>query len=862
MSISISIDGTRVTASEGRTLLRAALEADIYIPSLCAHPNLPPQKDTPAVDAIYHGRLQVHHDPRADGEPGCGLCVVHVDGMGQVPACATPAEPGANVRSTGPDLESLRRQRLSRILARHPHVCLTCAQREGCTREPCSMNVPVEERCCELLGRCELQAVAEYIGIDPATPRFVPGARVQPSSDHRQLGLERGRITSEPLFDRDPVLCIACGRCVRACSGRDVHALGWVRDEHSRTWVGPLGPTPVDAGCRLCGCCVEVCPTGALADRGIRAAEREEALVPCRSACPAKTDVPRYVRLVAAGRFRDAAAVVAERAPLVEVLGQICSHPCESACRRNDVNGAPISICRIKREAGAASATDWTQQLPADQPDTQRRVAVVGAGPAGLVAAHTLRQRGHTVTLLEARETLGGMLAHAIPAFRLSRQGVARETAALVRDIRVRTGVRIESVSELQAEHDAIVIATGASQSARLNVPGKNLAGIRTGLSFLADLAHGVLPGGAYDDRRVLVVGGGDVAVDCARAARRLGATCVDIVCLEQADEMPAHNEELERATAEGIRIRHGWGIRSFSSNGTASNGAAGHGAARDRATGNGAKRDRAVGDGAVAGATLKRCTRVFDERGRFDPVYDETRTREISADAVLLAVGQQPDRSIIPESLDGVFLAGDVATGARSVVEAIASGRAAALAADRYLGGSGELELALGPEYAPATLGRVDAFATLPRFEPQPLAAEQCLELDTLQPGLGPELASREADRCLRCDLRLTYQAPVRPPSSTTQLALEESNLDRVPKSEGVVCFYSADAEIVEIVGGPDMHHEVRERLESERATRFDFEPCPMYTQRQNELLSQYVEAHGRMPPGAKAEEDLDDLF
>ncbi|UCE01557.1 MAG: FAD-dependent oxidoreductase [Candidatus Latescibacterota bacterium] len=823
MSTPITIDDQRVDAGPRSTILQAASEADIYIPSLCAHPSLPPQRETPAADAIFHGSKRICHDPEGgsavEGESGCGLCVVHVDGTGDVPACATLVQPGMQVRSEGAELELLRRQRLAAILARHPHVCLTCAQREGCTREPCSMNVPVEERCCELLGRCELQAVAEYVGIDPATARYVPR--------------KRERIASEPLFDRDPELCIACGRCVRACNGREVRALGWVRDGESRRWVGPIAPTLVQAGCRLCGSCVEVCPTGALLDRGVRAAERAEALVPCRSACPARTDVPRYVRLVAAGRFHEAAAVVAERAPLVEVLGQICFHPCEDVCRRHDVNGAPISICRIKREAGAASATDWTAQLPHPRPDSGHRVAVVGAGPAGLVAAHTLRLLGHRVTLLEARSTLGGMLAHAIPAFRLSRDVVARETAALVRDLSVRTGVRVGSnglsVADLRAEHDAVVIATGASRSVRLNVPGEEGAGICDGLAFLGDLAHGELAPGSFGDRSVLVVGGGNVAIDCARGALRLGAARVAMVCLEQPDEMPAYAEEVDRATAEGVRIWHGWGIHAFS------------------------------GNGALQRVTLKRCTRVFDAHGRFDPAYDEEQTDEVTANAILLAVGQRADRSILPDNCDGVFQAGDLATGAGSVVEAIASGRDAALSVDRFLGGRGDLDLRLGPAYAPVALGRVESFATLPRSEPQPL---QCLEVDALPPGLGPEIARREADRCLRCDLRLAYKAPARPPSRTTRLPVTQASLERVPQSEGVLRFYDADGEIVEIVGGPDMRREVQERLGAERGACFDFEPCPMYTQRQNELLSQYMEAHGRMPPGVSGEEDLDDLF
>ncbi|MBW2258591.1 MAG: (2Fe-2S)-binding protein, partial [Deltaproteobacteria bacterium] len=216
MTLSITIDGTAVRAEGGWTLLRAAREAGIYIPSLCAHPDLPPQKGVPPSEAVFVGSWRVAHDPKAEGPGGCGICAVEVEGEGRVPACATPVRDGMEVSTVSPDLERHRRAKLSAILTRHPHACLTCEQREGCTREPCSMNVPVRERCCPLLGHCELQAVAEYVGIDPSTPRYVPP--------------DQAPILDEPLFDRDPALCIACGRCVRACDGREVGVLGWVRD--------------------------------------------------------------------------------------------------------------------------------------------------------------------------------------------------------------------------------------------------------------------------------------------------------------------------------------------------------------------------------------------------------------------------------------------------------------------------------------------------------------------------------------------------------------------------------------------------------------------------------------------------------
>jgi len=820
MQASITIDGVAVVVEPGWTLLRAAQQADLYIPHLCAHPDLPPQAQASPVEAIYHGHQRIAHDPESHGVAGCGLCVVEVDGEQNL-ACATTVRDGAVITTTGAELTALRRARLSAILAHHPHACLTCAQREGCTREPCSMNVPVAERCCSLLGNCELQAVAEHVGIAPETRRYVPA------------GVDR--IVDEPLFDRDPALCIACGRCVRACSSRQVEALGWVRDSDARRWVGPLDRTPVQAGCRLCGSCVEVCPTGALTDRGIKPAERDHALVPCRSACPAGTDVPRYVRLAAEGRLLEAALVVAERAPFVEVLGQVCFHPCEDACRRGEVNGAPISICRIKREAGRAAAGELFAQLPRPRSDTGHGVAVVGAGPAGIMAAHLLHLMGHSVTLFEARDALGGMLSHAIPRFRLSADVVSRETAGLTANINVRTGCAIGrdglSVERLRQEHDAVVVATGASRSVRLTAPGTELSGVRPGLGFLEDLATGRLEPACFSGRRVVVVGGGNVAIDCARAAARLGADRVTVVCLEQPSEMPAYPSELRDAIAEGIDLQHGWGIESLE------------------------------GDGALQQVKLKRCSRVFDPQGCFAPAYDEAVTRELAAEVAILALGQQPDRSLLPESLDGIFLAGDLATGPSSVVEAIASGRQAACAADRHLGGEGSLVVDLGPIDVPTALGRVEGFVGLPRLEPQSPPAPRPLGLETLAPGLGPDLARREADRCLRCDLRLLYQAPDRPPAKQTRLPLSEPGLEQVEAVEGVVRFYDATGEVLEIVGGPDMRQEVADRLDG-RATTFDCEPCPMYTQRQNELLSQYMETHGRMPPGAGEDDDLDDLF
>jgi formate dehydrogenase (NADP+) beta subunit len=208
------------------------------------------------------------------------------------------------------------------------------------------------------------------------------------------------------------------------------------------------------------------------------------------------------------------------------------------------------------------------------------------------------------------------------------------------------------------------------------------------------------------------------------------------------------------------------------------------------------------------------------------------------------------------------VFIAGDFATGPRSVVEAIASGREMALAADRYLGGSGEFNVRLTTEQGSAVLGRAEGFTERTRLEPVSSTTRAWLSLNEVAPGLGSDRAATEADRCLRCDLRLEYRKPVWPPSGRSRLVLAASSLESVPEVEGVLRFLDSAGEIAAIVGTANLRLELSGALGAQRATQFEFEICPMYTQRQNELLAQFVEAHGRMPAGLGGDDDVDDLF
>jgi len=290
-TISIIINGTKVEAEKGTTILEASQNAGIYIPSLCAHPDLPPLVGLKPNEEIFQGDSKFKNTDSQEHQ-GCKLCVVKIEETeGLATSCSTIVEEGMIISTDSPEIQILRREKLMNILSKHPHACLMCAQREGCPREPCSPNVPVEERCCPILGRCELQKVAEYIGIREDTPRYRPQGRAI--------------IEDEPLFIRNYELCIGCTRCVRVCRDvRGVEALGFVYS-NGETIVGSLAPSLKESGCKFCGSCVEVCPTGALTDKDIFWAEREKLLVPCRDTCPLGIDVPRYCLLYTSPSPRD-----------------------------------------------------------------------------------------------------------------------------------------------------------------------------------------------------------------------------------------------------------------------------------------------------------------------------------------------------------------------------------------------------------------------------------------------------------------------------------------------------------------------------------------------------------------------------
>ncbi|HSQ37503.1 MAG TPA: FAD binding domain-containing protein, partial [Acidimicrobiia bacterium] len=400
---------------------------------------------------------------------------------------------------------------------------------------------------------------------------------------------------------------------------------------------------------------------------------------PCTRYCPAQIDIAAYLSLLRQGDRDGAAALVLERNPIPAVTGRVCPHYCEAGCNRSHYDES-VSVRSVERGVGDYVLEHPTRFYRAPRRYTGRQVAVVGSGPAGLSAAYFLRRLGHQVTVFDSMPEAGGMLVYGIPAYRLPPEVVRRQVAALegmgiTFRLGARVGARGLSLATLRRRHDGVFLATGAWAQKRLGLAHEEL--LTPGLDFLRGIHEGTVTGVG---RRVLVVGGGNVALDVAISALRLGAAEVTVACLERRDEMPAFPEDVEQALAEKVELLASWGPRRV-----------------------------LVRGGALAGMELARCTSVFDSAGRFAPVLDHRERRTVRADQVIVAIGQGADlayaeAALSPQgplvtdeetgatALDGVFAGGDAAAGAATVVAAVAGGRRAALALDRHLGGRGAL--------------------------------------------------------------------------------------------------------------------------------------------------------------------------
>jgi NADPH-dependent glutamate synthase beta subunit-like oxidoreductase len=576
-------------------------------------------------------------------------------------------------------------------------------------------------------------------------------AHVGPSTQARDL---------TPAGAREPIVsCEQCGMCSSACPVTGVEGFNIRRLERAVQlgFIEELLQDGLPWVCTTCGRCEEACPNGyriMSTTRALRAMMKPEqipVMAPCKKACPVNCDAPRYARLIAQGRADAAYAVIRETLPFAGVLGRVCAHPCEEACKRSPV-GRPISICTLKRFAYDQGREGFTTPPPA--PDTGKRVAVVGAGPAGLTAAFHLRKKGHAVTVFEGREKPGGMMRYGIPAYRLP-DGVLDQEIGDILDlgIELRCGEKLGhdlDVEGLKQEHDAVFLAVGAQVSRKVKLENGDHPDVLWGVEYLADVRAG-LP--VQLKEKVVVVGGGNVAVDVALTALRTGAKSVAMACLESREEMPAFEWEIEEAVEEGVGLLPGWGPSKI-----------------------------LVEEGRLAGIELVQCTSIFDDSGAFCPMFGEG-ARTIEADQVILAIGQATDLSFLQAGgaietmgpfidvdletqatgLEGVFAGGDAAVKAPGtpgiIVTAIAAGRRAAAAMDRYLGGDGIIDEVLfeGADHEEYTGERAEGFAVLTRGE-QPMLPVDERHVGFAEVGLGfsAEQAAAEAARCFSCDLEL----------------------------------------------------------------------------------------------------------
>ncbi|MDR2197824.1 MAG: FAD-dependent oxidoreductase [Coriobacteriales bacterium] len=398
---------------------------------------------------------------------------------------------------------------------------------------------------------------------------------------------------------------------------------------------------------------------------------------PCTVDCPAATNIPDYMEQLRLGNPRGAAQILFNVNPIPAVTSRVCAHRCQEGCNKNE-SGEPVAIRNVERFVGdfALNSGELFYAAPTEQ--SGKSVAVVGSGPAGLSAAYYLRASGHEVTVYDSKPEPGGMLMYAIPDYRMPKDIVRKIVAAyegmgitFVCDTQVGADL---PASELEERFDAVYYATGTWKRPVLGLSGEELTVF--GLDFLVQV-HDWMDGKVGQE--VLVTGGGNVAMDVAITAKRLGARKVVLAALETEDIMPAGKEEIARAREEGVEIQGGWGLSRVLSEG-----------------------DK------VTGMELKRCLSVFDENHRFNPVYDENDRRVVEAENILMAVGQQVDLNFLDEkyqlqltarglidvaaesqmtSRPGVFAGGDATTGPSTVVECIANGHAAARGIDRYLG-------------------------------------------------------------------------------------------------------------------------------------------------------------------------------
>lgn len=473
------------------------------------------------------------------------------------------------------------------------------------------------------------------------------------------------------------------------------------------------------ADCVACGKCVEACPAGAVKlgqklckkdgtdvqyprhplpsqqkwgphmwDENYRDNNRincyDTGTAPCKTACPAHIAVQGYLKLAAQGKYQEALALIRKDNPLPAICGRICNRRCEDACTRGTIDQA-IAIDEVKNFLAQLDLKAETRYIPPKVVPTlegefHEKIAIIGAGPAGLSCAFYLAEKGYKPTIFEKNEKPGGMLRYGVPSFKLEKDVIDGEIEVIkAMGVEIKCGVEVGkdvTIQQLREQgYKAFYIAIGCQGGRKAGIPGEDTEGVMTAVDFLRTVGGNE----AYPvSGNAVVVGGGNVAIDVARTAHRCGADSVTMFCLEPREKMPASEEEIAEATEEGVSLNCGWGPKEILTE-----------------------------NGKVTGIVFKRCVSVWDESGRFSPTYDEADTKTVPCDRVFLSIGQsiqwgsllegtkvelgrgngaKADSLTYQTAEPDIFVGGDVYTGPKFAIDAIAAGREGAISIHRFV--------------------------------------------------------------------------------------------------------------------------------------------------------------------------------
>ncbi len=543
--------------------------------------------------------------------------------------------------------------------------------------------------------------------------------------------------------------CLGLGTCVDECPF-DALKMG---DEGF--------PVVIPEKCVGCGTCEKVCPTNVISihtqtERYFHFNNEHECLAPCKQLCPAQIDIPGYIGLAAEGKFREAVELIKERNPLPLICGRVCPAPCEAGCRRVAIEDEPVHHNYVKR-----FVADWEMNLPEHikpniLPETGKKIAIIGGGPCGLTAAHYLRILGHSVTIYDSKPKLGGMLRYGIPEYRLPKKVLDFEINSIL-NLGVQTVYNSElgknlSIEDLEKDYDAIHMSMGAWDNTSLRCEGEDLDGVWKGTEFLEKRELGVNID--LKDKNIVVVGGGNTAMDACRTALRQGAKEVTLLYRRTRKEMPANAVEIVASEHEGIKY-------TFLAAPT-----------------------RLLGDD---NGKLKQIEYLQmelgepDDSGRRRPVPIEGSETLIDVDVVISAIGQKPlinwytddlkdrglrltrwntieaDEETLQSDIPHIFTGGDIWSGPALLIDAVGTGRRAARSINLFLNGR-DLSFPAGTYKNPTRIqesGEVplSGVSQIPRVEQSELpVAERIKTYDEVDLVLTPELMEMEANRCMRC--------------------------------------------------------------------------------------------------------------